>query len=922
MMNTLFLSIIFFYCVNFLLADSVSVEVDSQGKVHPPDISKAPVPVHAHGGKEASEPVVEGKENDDASKSDNNYYDDLKPYPKSRQIVADRIAFQTCRKLRLVYADRMYLYSDERDTYCTNGCSFLPSAFECTSDDRNGSRSNRTKRDSFSDKLFVFIEDLLEGKETLDEYSFGVDERLVETWNQILWGFLPYIFVFLPIMLNQYKYYNYWWATFFIFMFMLFNLFVGLYRPAMALHHVVISLLCLTSGASATSLAEVGAQIVVMLVFLLLMFLMDPVVQIICFLIMIFVVMLYVFRTFFVAKRGSTATFVVTICQLLLLYEQLEIIREDYFLHNIVSLGFEMLLNVAMIKGKSQWFYWNVGISSIRICKLLDPEWITQRALCVVVLSLFQLISFVAFRACFGMYCLNSLRYKTDMHSFLHGLCIYLADLLSGITYVFRLIMGIEAFNSRRASFACVSVMLTYHEFYSARELIIIKICFTAFDYSIGKKRFNRVPRYLGENIDFGGAAFPQDGSAPWIAVDNLLDIAKNTAKLTVGKTQKAVSGMGVVISNNGRNLLYTVKHVIDGGNFYNFLGETYDELTFNPLNRSSDDPVVVACVNEPANAVSVDVVVPDELSLIRHLTFINCDENGDSYINFVDNFSVIRDEIKASINLRNGDSGGPVFGILPDGTLRYCGAVSKGNTNRGAGNVISLACGEQSFSDSDSDEDLLSNSKKFNKMRKLFDKNERLTQKYRQANERVKLILNSDSMREAISMFDNGTPFIKPDDLFHDPDDFVDAEYKNGPPPWAVKFRSEEDRVLDAKLREQVDAGVFEIDIKNMVHDLEKHKGDALDPNDVEDEFIKRKKKKRRKNVYKDKAARKRNFIMFKTLRYTLSEVYDDVEKVNNIYTGLVKSGPPTGFFGSSYLLEQWNGGTRNAGNWMTSDE
>merc|ERR1711992_413968 len=156
---------------------------------------------------------------------------------------------------------------------------------------------------------------------------------------------------------------------------------------------------------------------------------------------------------------------------------------------------------------------------------------------------------------------------------------------------------------------------------------------------------------------------------------------------------------------------------------------------------------------------------------------------------------------------------------------------------------------------------DLLSNSKKFNRMRKLFDKNERLTQKYRQANDRVKLVLNSDSMREAIFMFDNGTPFIKPDDLFHDPDD-------------------------------------------------------------AEDEFIKRKKKKRRKNVYKDKAARKRNFIMFKTLRYTLSEVYDDVEKVNNIYTGLVKSGPPTGFFGSSYLLEQWNGGTRNAGNWMTSDE
>merc|ERR1712241_112079 len=110
---------------------------------------------------------------------------------------------------------------------------------------------------------------------------------------------------------------------------------------------------------------------------------------------------------------------------------------------------------------------------------------------------------------------------------------------------------------------------------------------------------------------------------------------------------------------------------------------------------------------------------------------------------------------------------------------------------------------------------DLLSNSKKFNRMRKLFDKNERLTQKYRQANDRVKLVLNSDSMREAISMLDNGTPFIKPDDLFHDPDDFVDAEYKNGPPPWVAEFRAQEDRVLDAKLREQVDAGVLKLTSK-----------------------------------------------------------------------------------------------------------
>merc|ERR1712154_713009 len=75
----------------------------------------------------------------------------------------------------------------------------------------------------------------------------------------------------------------------------------------------------------------------------------------------------------------------------------------------------------------------------------------------------------------------------------------------------------------------------------------------------------------------------------------------------------------------------------------------------------------------------------------IETLVFINYNEKHGNTVCFVPHFRLHRGLLYATVDLDYGDSGGPCFAVLNSGSVRYCGAVSKGNGNDGGGNIISI---------------------------------------------------------------------------------------------------------------------------------------------------------------------------------------------------------------------------------------
>lgn len=493
-----------------------------------------------------------------------------------------------------------------------------------------------------------------------------------------------------------------------------------------------------------------------------------------------------------------------------------------------------MILSVIYPMGDNS--YYVINAAMLARAAAYKVEWANFYNLCYI-FWIMQIIMFCLYRACLGAYFITSLRYKLDVDTLWKGFAVYVVDLFGPIVYIWKVATMKERMNGRRTAYCLVSISLRYCEWSSARGFFIVCFFLTCFDLAVVGSHFGKVTHQLGMRVNYNGIAFEQENALPWFSGDKLAEAMASTGKLVVERANGTVSGLAFMMKRGKRCMLYTVKHMTNGKvPACKFNGKAYTNLKFAATGKG-DSVVKAEFEDDSLFGAEVDLLTKDELPSLDKLLFVGKDDDGEAMACYVTNFEVKKDKLYASVNLKKGDSGGPVFGILKEGYFRYVGAVSKGNYNSGGGNIISLVFGD--VEDISDDDKSLGDVKEFNNARKMVKFDMRG--------------LHRKSV-EALNKFFE--------------------EFKDPSNDYCVDIVPTRDEIMNIKIDDLVEKHVGLVFPKIDVAD------DERDGSDGEDEgggHRRQNKQKDKKARNKDKAARKRGYLMLRSISLAMEAVYDE---------------------------------------------
>jgi hypothetical protein len=300
-------------------------------------------------------------------------------------------------------------------------------------------------------------------------------------------------------------------------------------------------------------------------------------------------------------------------------------------------------------------------------------------------------VLFLGVRGLIGVILIKRLRMKVDFRSLWLGFYIYMADFFGGFHYVFRVLLGFETPSHARTAYAIVHLTLFFREFMGAREFLLLRFLVSIIDYSIWDGGYSKVPKYVNGNVDLGGMAFPKEGSFPWFSLDKLNEIAKSVKRVLVSSGSTVKSGVGLIVKDErGMVGLYSVRHVLDGGESITVDGERSQLNAVEELGKSID-PVVFTRVDGFDDGTEISVLVREEIPDVKFLFTVHYT----GMVSMIDKFRFNNEsDIECKVNIKQGDSGSPVIGILSDGSPRLAGFISRGSFGEGSGNFVSSFTG------------------------------------------------------------------------------------------------------------------------------------------------------------------------------------------------------------------------------------
>jgi len=621
------------------------------------------------------------------------------------------VSDKVCETLKARYVEQGFITVVQRLSYCEEECFFAN--IPCVTETAKAGANINIDMSGVMSSVRSFFE-----SDEQVKWDFTVDEGVKLAWFEMAMQFSPIFMSIIPILLNQYKYFGFMQAI------LCFILYIGCmvladYPFMITAHNIAVAVLCLVHPAGSIALLETVQIFLPMCSLVFLIFIPNPVFQM-CVLTLTVVGFGFYLRWMFFSKHKSHMSAFVGFLQVFVVWEQLSYVRMKFAEQSLVGAGIEMVIRTMMPGGNTRIGLFNMINFGKHVAFKL-PLLRDYQLYGFMFITFAQLIMFLVFRASFGQYCMMTLRFKSGADQLWEGMMVYMCDVFGPIRCIYRIVFGIENINRRRVCYAGVSLCILFHEYSSALEFFALRVVFSLCDLFLFDSGKASATKYLGESFDVMQRSFPQKGSFPWLSLDDVVRLNTFVGEV-VAFGNSAVRGVGVALKVANKVKLYTVKHVVDGVNMITFKGnEIHNPVSF-PL-TNGDDPIVVVDMPEShLNPPECPVLLREEAKFVEHLLFINVCET-DSFITFVPpgNFSLRRDELSAHVNLKPGDSGGPCFAVLRDGGLRYCGAVSRGRTNRAAGNIISFVYGDDDLGvDSSDGEDTLVDTGMFNRARRV----------------------------------------------------------------------------------------------------------------------------------------------------------------------------------------------------------
>lgn len=613
-----------------------------------------------------------------------------------------------CEEIEEAWEKRRYLLPRERNEYCFNGCTFL-------NVDCHQHTGSAFELPDFS-IVTGYLERMANG--TYDgwldsEDVGGFDEDTVNMWMLMFRRTWPLLTSFIPILMNQWKYTSFWGSVAVCLIYIVWNLFGGI-SVMITLHNCVISLLSLMNSSNSGSMLQSIWTCLIMYVLFGCMFIVGAKGQVLVLIFSILGFFAYLYQVFFVQRKGANAGIFVLLCQLLVLMEQIQYVRHDLMLRSFSGAVVEMLLNAVFPCGKKRLLFGNIAA----IARTIQREAVFDAHPLIVIggAMLLQMFMFLAFRAALGTFYLYVLRYRHSPSNLLWGLFVYTVDTFGGVQYLWRFCTNQERKNGRRIMYCCVNIALNSFEFFWASEIFWFRFWMSIIDKVFLQTHYGKLTHYLEFNVNMSQVAFPQAGSFSWTSLRDVWDVAQGVGSILVEKGGRTYKGIGILVGDVKLSRIYTVKHVVDGCAMMRFKGKTYCNPEWDALGSGDS---VVACAVETECEKHLSLIAPDELYEVSHLIYILVDDEGEPMMNVVVNHRIVSNKLVAAVDLKKGDSGGPVIAVLNDGQLRYCGAVSKGSSNQGNGNIMSIVVCNENV-EASSDENSLGDVAEFGRARRV----------------------------------------------------------------------------------------------------------------------------------------------------------------------------------------------------------
>jgi len=514
----------------------------------------------------------------------------------------------------------------------------------------------------------------------------------IETFMKFAWKTWPLLTTLVPLLLNQYAYYNF--KGYLVGMFFM----LGFYAMASftyieAFYNMFMWILCLVTEAGRNPLREFTLSYSLLLTGLFFCFVVKGWAKFFSGFAIFLIYGFYTYVTFVKKTNALRGTGVAMfIAHLILMYEQLK--RLDDFLH-MDAFSFTVvraIVNAVLPNERSGYLVYNVINIAYTMVKYVAPSY---KVSCWIVFIIIQLFCFVAIRCLFGVYVINALRFKADIHSYFTGGLLYSSGIFDGIKYIYAVILGEESVSSRRMAYSAVSLLMACFEAYCAREFFILRIFIFASDKVLWSSVYSNAPKYLDMNIDMKRMAYPQDCKSVWVSMKRISEITKHVKRLNVTIGNKNFKGIGFANKHteSGRASVLTIHHVGDCSEVV-MDGVVYLRPDVRVMS-GADDPIVSIELSpyDGDYCKDINLLTSDEVHNIKQVVITSlADEEDEPMMVFSNEFSIDpKGDLRIFSCLQEGDSGGPVFAAMKDGSVRYAGAVSRTSDIRSKGHKFAF---------------------------------------------------------------------------------------------------------------------------------------------------------------------------------------------------------------------------------------
>jgi len=541
--------------------------------------------------------------------------------------------------------------------------------------------------------------------------EFVLDDETLEVWWIIFWRLWPLLLSIIPVVMSQAKVYKWAEACGLLVVYIIVMMFVAT-TSIQKVYLFVTAFACLMATGSNGVMPEVVGGLMSLVFFVCIAFLTGLVTQIVTSIIIVMIYVAWLVRAFGVRRSGAVPGVLITFCTILVLIEQINILRTSHHLCSFNMDILQMLANSAFPYGDS-WSYcknaMRLSKSTINHLAILAPWTKEYQFQLFAIFSVCQIGLSFLFRAFLGMFVITKMRYKFEFDNVTKGFVVYMSDLFGGVSTVISAIFMVEEFELRKIAYAVINILFLTTELMFGFDIVVFRFIIFFCDAFIFRTCFCWMPKYLRLNLN--RSDFPQEGALVWMSLRMIDSLKKHIVRvMCIDEDGNRSSGMGFLRRVGKKVMLVSVSHIVKANRAIEFRDRTYS----NPVcyyATDTTDPVGFVDVSPVHDGAEVPFLDFQEIGSVKELFALKMDADGEIEITRVTNFKF--DEygsIKAAIDLSRGDSGSPVFAAMLNGSIRYAGAVSSGDPNTFNGNYISSivrhdSCRSDSF-DSDSDAD------------------------------------------------------------------------------------------------------------------------------------------------------------------------------------------------------------------------